>query len=318
MCSGETRRVTISGCRAPPLTPRWRDTGMRPLSWCEGKSSPVNMRPSHCARGPVLHHRLMRHVQNLRHLLVGQAGEELEFHHAARPLIDLLEPAQQDIEFLELKFPRARIGHDFQRNAHVTESALQRAPTPRMIDQHLAHRARRDGEEVPRAVPLRGRILDQAEIGLMHQHARLEHVVRALVLEVTARQRVQPLINQREERVSGLDSAGPFIIRFVHAAIPCEPAGRSPVNRTARESTAKRSPVHGSFGCPDSGKPFNPGQSGSRSRADRVLSATGPAVPGRGPCPKCKGRHQAPCSASRCGAKNIFSESRWRAGRVLR
>src|SRR5262249_57433271 len=80
---------------------------------------------------------------------------------------------------------------------------------PRTIDEDAAHRLRRGGEEVPRAVPAllstRGRLPAPSEphIRLMNQRRRLERLPRLLLSEFMSRQPAQLVIDQRQELLGG-------------------------------------------------------------------------------------------------------------------
>ena len=76
-----------------------------------------------------------------------------------------------------------------------------------MVDQDLAHRPRRDSEEVHPVLPVDVRLIDQFDIRLVDQCRRLQRMVLPLVTEVDRRSTVQFGIYQRQQLIERTDIA---------------------------------------------------------------------------------------------------------------
>jgi hypothetical protein len=66
--------------------------------------------------------------------------------------------------------------------------ALEGAALARVIDQKAAHHPRPDGDEVGPALPARAGLVDQLEVGLVHERGGLEGVSGALAAHIGAGQ----------------------------------------------------------------------------------------------------------------------------------
>ena len=73
-----------------------------------------------------------------------------------------------------------------------------------MIDEHLADQARRDTEKMGPALPIHRLMLDQAQIGLVHQSSGLQRGAGPFGLQVMMGQFAQLRVDQRHEAVQGL------------------------------------------------------------------------------------------------------------------
>ena len=103
--------------------------------------------------------------------------------------------------------------NDIHKSGHyVSGEALQPTATPLgavaagVVHQDLAHRSCCHGEEVPPVPPFDPALIDQLEVGLVHQARGAEGVTGPLALELPVGDPAQLRINQREEAVHRLRS----------------------------------------------------------------------------------------------------------------
>jgi hypothetical protein len=99
-----------------------------------------------------------------------------------------------------LRLDRRLLGHRREVDPHRLAAALVPDPRPRVVDRHPPHGLRRDGEEMPPALPV-GTPVHHAHEGFVHQRGRLESVVRTLAAHLLRRQPLQALVDHRHEPV---------------------------------------------------------------------------------------------------------------------
>ena len=102
---------------------------------------------------------------------------------------------------------------DVERDARLVAAALGAAALAGVVDEHLAHGARRRAEEVRAVLPAGGRVADEAHVGLVHQGRGVQRVVRALVAQALPRDDQQLLVDQRQELLRGLRAARAHVLQ---------------------------------------------------------------------------------------------------------
>ena len=102
----------------------------------------------------------------------------------------------------QILIPLGRQGQPFGQADAVAAAAVPQAiAAPRMVHQDPPHRLGTDGEEVRAAVPLDPRLVDELQVGLVHQGRRLQRVPRPFSLQVHAGQLAEVVVQKREQTV---------------------------------------------------------------------------------------------------------------------
>lgn len=110
-------------------------------------------------------------------------------------------------------------GVDFVVKGYPTIiSPLGCAAAPRVIHKNLAHKSGRQSQEIATGLSLERPLLRQPEVSLIDQCCRLKGVIRALSSQVTVRQSVELVVNQRKQRLQD-------------PLIACVPTGKQLVQR---------------------------------------------------------------------------------------
>src|SRR5206468_1646933 len=78
-----------------------------------------------------------------------------------------------------------------------------------IIDEDAAHGARGDGEKLRAIGPLRARLVDQPQVGLVNQCGGAERVVGALAPELVVGDAAQLFVDDGEQPIHGAGVAGP-------------------------------------------------------------------------------------------------------------
>jgi hypothetical protein len=86
-----------------------------------------------------------------------------------------------------------------ERIAPLLPAAPQRPAQPRMVDQHVAHRARRRGEEVAPVPERRQLAAEDPQVGLVDQGGRLQGVRGPLPADLPPRDPVQVRVDPRQQ-----------------------------------------------------------------------------------------------------------------------
>ncbi len=132
------------------------------------------------ARGlPVTFHRRGGLADRVRRLLDAEAAEITQLHHARLGRVDAIEPLQCRIKVDQVEVARSVVLEAVQGHA-LAAVALESRTLARVVDQDLAHQARRDREQVT-AIGARDRIrARKPQPGLVDQSGGLQRVVPAL------------------------------------------------------------------------------------------------------------------------------------------
>ncbi len=94
-------------------------------------------------------------------------------------------------------------------NPHPVAAVLVGLLAAGGLDEDAAHGLGRGGEEVPPAVPLRGRVLsDEAQVGLVNECGRLERVIGRLGRHAGGGELAQLVVDQRQQSRRGVRVAG--------------------------------------------------------------------------------------------------------------
>ena len=84
---------------------------------------------------------------------------------------------------------------------------------PGIIDEDLAHGSGRHAEEVRPVFPGRIGMVDELEVGFVHQRRGVERVVFALEIALLARQLVELVVDQRQQLLEGLAIAVAVVLQ---------------------------------------------------------------------------------------------------------
>jgi hypothetical protein len=143
-------------------------------------------------------------LHHLANLLRRQAAEELELHDPALARIHRLEPAERFVQVNDVYFRRdARFVTHAQRHALHIAAALPRDVFPCMVDEHAPHHHRGQAHELCPIPPVHLSLIDQPEIGLVHERRRLQRVGVALTRQVATGKPPELLIHERKQFLPG-------------------------------------------------------------------------------------------------------------------
>jgi hypothetical protein len=88
-----------------------------------------------------------------------------------------------------------------ESNAAPLAAALQRGSRLRPVDEDVSHRDRRDGEEVGAVTPIRPRLIDQLEVGLVDEGGRGQRAASCASRELAVCNDAQLVVDERNELV---------------------------------------------------------------------------------------------------------------------
>jgi len=154
--------------------------------------------------GPFAFHRRRRDTQRGRGLLDGQAAEEAQLDELRLIGIDLLKLGQRAIEVERIDGIDRR---SWRRNGVVqlerqfTFSPFLPQLSARVIDEDTPHQLRGNREEMPTILPVDLALAEQLHVGFVDDHRGLEAIVAPFAREMARGQRVQLVIDQRDEPV---------------------------------------------------------------------------------------------------------------------
>src|SRR5262249_37811362 len=135
-------------------------------------------------------------LQRVCGLFDAQAREKAELDEPRQLCIDLLEPLDRLVERgkhrVLVRGEGKRIG---QRDAIERRPSFLRASRPGAFDENLAHRSRRDADEVTPVVPWRARV-GETQIRLVDERRRLQCLSRSLAPYVGASEAAELLIDE--------------------------------------------------------------------------------------------------------------------------
>ena len=94
-----------------------------------------------------------------------------------------------------------------QRQRRQRPAAFQPMRRSRVIDQNAAHQLRGDPEKVRPILPLHVPLVDQLEVGLVHERGALERVIGALAREIPAGNRPELPVDERHQPFERLRAA---------------------------------------------------------------------------------------------------------------
>ncbi len=164
---------------------------------------------------------------------VGQAGEEAAFDEPGELGIDCLQPVERAIECHDVHRDRLDACIRFQElDRHDASAALAGDPGPRCVDQDLAHRPRRQGEEVLAVLDGDGRPLRELEERLVHEDGGGERVARPALRPLATGERVQLTVDRGKgafhcAAIAGARSGEQLGDGFVGHALPRYGRGRA-------------------------------------------------------------------------------------------
>ena len=159
------------------------------------------MEPALCL-GPVATNRARRNAEDLGCLVFGESSEEATLDHTAQPLIDF---RQGDECFVQGEQKVSALFDDERRirEAYLSGSvsALVRTVASCVIHEDPAHGLGRDSKEMRPVHPLHASLVDELEVCLMNQRARVERVPVPLAPELPVRDSPQLLVDKGEKLV---------------------------------------------------------------------------------------------------------------------
>lgn len=168
--------------------------------------------PGAC-RFPVTLDRDQGDAQDFRDIFFAQAAEESQLHDAGGTGVDGSELRQRRVEgedVLALRHGLPSIDGR-QTDALLLAPALLGHARARVVDEDPSHGLRRNREEV-RPVLVRDRLAsEETDTELVHQRARFERMIAALVAQETCRNLAQVGMNDVEEPLARVIIATPPI-----------------------------------------------------------------------------------------------------------
>jgi hypothetical protein len=159
---------------------------------------------------PTAHDGRFAAAQRVRRLRHRQTAEETQLDDASELGIHRRQTRQGLVERQQIaRVLLEQLDHLLQRHALAAGDALVRPATPRVVDQHAAHSARGDAQEV-----LAVREADgvggtgEPQPGLVDQGRRLQRVAGGALTHRAGGESAQLLVDQRQELVGGVRVAG--------------------------------------------------------------------------------------------------------------
>ena len=98
-----------------------------------------------------------------------------------------------------------------QVHALLVTPALSRPLPPRVVDEDLTHRARRERKEVAAVLPVHAPGVHQLDVGLVHERGGRHGRSLRAASQVRVRDLAQPLVDDGEEPVERRGAAGPAL-----------------------------------------------------------------------------------------------------------
>ena len=114
----------------------------------------------------------------------------------------------------------------------VRAPALGRRAGAREVDQHLAHGARRDGQEVAAVAHVEPALLGELEVGLVHEAGGVERLAGAVAPEVAVGDAPELVVDERHEAV---ESAGLAVAHRLQQERDLSHRHPTPPSSTVRE-----------------------------------------------------------------------------------
>ena len=150
---------------------------------------------------PVPAHRRGGGVQRRRRLIEAQPAEEAAFDHPSLALVEPFQASQrvaQRDQIVERLFGDGAVLVERERLGAA--SALCRASTHGVIDQHVAHRARGDRVEVRAAAPVDALERHELEERLVHELGGGERVANPFAPQAAPGHAPQLLVHARQQQ----------------------------------------------------------------------------------------------------------------------
>ena len=148
---------------------------------------------------PVTLDRDRRDVQHPGDLLDGQPAEEPKLHELTLARVRLREPLQREIQRDDIHRQRLECRIAVLERDSIATAAFLRVMRSRVINKDAAHQVGGDREELGAVLPLDPPLIDEFQIGLVHQGRRRQRVIEPLPLEIAPRQPAQFPINGVEQ-----------------------------------------------------------------------------------------------------------------------
>ena len=169
-----------------------------------------------------------RYAQRFRRLLDGEAAEEPDLNDPGQIRIQHGETSQRLVQDFEVD--RLRRGCNqpgIEGDAHLIAATLGGSASPGALDENLSHGAGGDAEKVRPILPRQMRVLQQAEVDVMHERRGLERLAGTLTPEKAGGQAPQLVVDQRHQRrkrllialTSAVHERGHSSRGFIH--VPC-------------------------------------------------------------------------------------------------
>ena len=122
---------------------------------------PVQPRPG---KGPFAFGGDGRHIENRGGFIDREAAKEPQFHEACLPLIEAGKLVEGRVKGDHVGFSNLRGYFDALERHGQVGAPLRGRPGTRVVDQHAAHRLRRDRKEVGAILPAHTTLIDELQI----------------------------------------------------------------------------------------------------------------------------------------------------------
>ena len=210
---GELHRRHIPSRGEPRVAFGSRSTAASNSSLTRAQRSPAGciVVPSHdfppqprFRHSPFAFHRARRSIQHLADFFIRQATEEAQFDDLALARIEREEIFQRIVERDQINTPfRGRRERFVESKLVPAAPALFRAMGSGIVDEDATHDLRGDAEEVGAILPGGGALVDQPQIGFVDKAGRLQRVIRAFSLQISAGELAQFFVDQRHQAGGG-------------------------------------------------------------------------------------------------------------------
>jgi hypothetical protein len=150
-----------------------------------------------------------------------------------------------------------------QRHAFESATTLSSEPRSRMIDENPPHQARSHAKEVGPVAPVELPLIDQSQVGFVHQGGWLQRLAGYLMPQLCASDTSQMVVDNRDEPVQGVSFAiadGEQKVRdFGRVRFAIRHPGKVRIGHSW--GAAQEESGRDATGAPFPQKPYNPGES---------------------------------------------------------
>ena len=152
---------------------------------------------------PVTFHRDRGDVQHRGGFVHRQPAEEPQLHEARLPGVEpgeLVEGRIESDDVRRVSWQSRGTSTSLEGHGQSPHPRFDGAARPRVIHQQTAHDVRRDGEEMRPVLPARASLIDELQVGLVHQRGGAQRMVAPLAHQVAAREPAQLVVHGIHQR----------------------------------------------------------------------------------------------------------------------